>query len=210
MLLARREDFEPASAEERAAALYGWDPSVQPMYTQPEVFQARINQLIGRFAPNGQKLAIWGCGFGYLVNLAVSAGYDAYGFDASSYAINRGKALLPGIAARLFVRNALVSGDMTPARRDAGLPGAQRFPLLITEDMLTCLTDAEISTALTNLRGISSSNLLHMVWPLDPLSPSQDPRCNWKSIPAWVARLAPPDVVYDAVTNRVWNATGEI
>jgi hypothetical protein len=203
MLLARREDFEPASDAERASALYTLG------YVRYTFFQQRVDGLIGRFAPNGQKVAVWGCGFGYLVEMLLAAGYDAYGFDASTYAITRGKELLPGIAARLFVRDALVSGDMTPARRDAGLAGQQRFPLLVTEDMLTVLTDAEITTAVTNLRGISSSNLLHIVWPLLP-DRVQDPRCTWKSVDAWRAILCPPDVVYDAETHRVWNAVGEI
>lgn len=209
MLLAQKSDFEPTTPEELASALYTWDPAVQPAYQRPEVFQTRIDQLRGRFAPSGQKLAIWGCGFGYLVERAVAAGYDAYGFDASQYAIDRGKQLLPGIASRLFVRDALLSSDMTPSRRDAGLPGAQRFSLLVTEDLLTCMNDVEIQTALVNLRDTSSTNLLHMVWPLDSTT-TQDPRCNWKSVDEWRAILCPPDVVYDAVTNRVWNALGEI
>lgn len=210
-LLARREDFEPATSAERAAALYS-----EGMLDYP-FFAERIAALRTRFAPTGQKLAIWGCGFGYLVAKAVAAGYDAFGYDASAYAITRAKAIHPTVAARFFVRNALVSGDMTPSRRDAGLPGAQRFPIVVTEDLLTCLTDAEIPTALTNLRGIASANLLHIVWPLDPTA-AQDPRVTWKPIgtaqpaPAgsWRALLSPPDLVYDAVMNLVYDANGTV
>lgn len=206
MLIASREDFEPATEIETQSALY-------TQYQRYPFFAERVAQIRGRFAPNNQKVAVWGCGFGYLVELLVAEGYDAFGFDASAYAINRGKVLIPSISTRLFVRNALVSGDMTPARRDAGLPGAQRFPLLVTEDMLTCLTDAEISTALANLRGISSANLLHIVTLLDPTA-GRDPRINWKTLDQWRALLCPPDAV--AAFNpgedvlHVWNAAGEI
>lgn len=208
MLLARREDFEP-TPEEGPAALY-WNPTTAQGYVRFPFFQARIAQLRGRFAPIGQKVAVWGCGFGYLVDMLVAEGYDAFGYDASSYAIARGKALLPSIAGRLFVRNALVAGDMTPSRRDAGLQGNQRFPLLITEDLLSCLTDAEIAAALTNLRGISTSNLLHILTTFDSTAPAHDPRCTWKTVNEWRAVVSPPDAVYDSATNTVWNAGGQI
>lgn len=196
MLLARREDFEPANPTEGASALYYSIDGVG--YREYQFFQLRIDALKGRFAPNNQKLAIWGCGWGYLVNLAVQAGYDAFGYDASSYAITKAKALFPTLAARFFLRSALVSGDMTPARRDAGLQGAQRFALLVTEDMLTCFTDVEITTSLTNLRGICSTNLGHIVTPLDPWNVERgtaDPRINWKTYDQWKALLTPPDYV---------------
>lgn len=192
-LIATREDYEPANPTEGASALY-YNPADGSGYTEYPFFQERVDALIGRFAPNGQKLAIFGCGFGYLVKLAVEAGYNAFGFDASSYAINRGKALLPTVANRLFVRDATTSAGVNGAKSDAGLKGQQKFPLLVTEDMLTCLTDAEIAVALPLLRGACSSNLLHIVMLEDP-STEQDPRVNWKTAAEWKAILSPPDVV---------------
>jgi hypothetical protein len=199
-LIATRQDFEPANATEGATALY-YEPSGGFGYRQYPFFQARINSLIGRAAPNNQKLAIWGCGFGYLVQLAVTAGYDAHGYDSSAYAISRGQALLPSIAARLHQRDALVSGDMTPSRRDAGLAGAQKFALLVTEDLLPCMSDAEISTTLPLLRGICNANLLHIVTP-DP-GGQKDLRINWKTADQWHTLLSPPDVAYDAEKDLV-------
>lgn len=199
-LLATQADFEGGGA----GALY-----TNPTYEQYPFFQQRINALIGRFAPNNQKLAIWGCGWGYLVQLAVNAGYDAYGFDASSYAINKGKTVNPGIAARLFIRDALVSTDVTAAKSDAGIHGKSNFALLVTEDMYPCFSDTEIQTSLPLLRGICSSNLLHLVTCGDGLADC-DPRCNWKTIDAWRAIFCPPDVVGDCETGLFWNATGEV
>lgn len=195
----------PATAADfEQGGLYGPTP-----YHEYPFFQERIDALRGRFAPNGQKLAIWGCGYGYLVNLAVQVGYDAFGFDVSSYAINKGKQLLPAISNRLFVRDALSAQDVANSRKDAGLKGNQKFALLVTEDLLSVLTDSEVTTAVGNLRVSALSNLLHIVSPLNP-EDNQDPRLNWKTIPEWLAIVAPPDFVYDAETNRVWSATGEV
>lgn len=202
-LLATREDFEPANPTEGAAALY-YDKQTLGGYgeTMGECIQMRIDALKGRFAPNNQKTAIWGCGWGWLVNLAVTAGYDAYGFDASSYAINKGKSLYPSIANRLFLRNALTAADVTASKSDAGIHGQTRFTLLVTEDLLDVMSDAEINTTLPLLRGISQANLLHIVTP-SGVGTNPDPRINWKTAAQWHALLSPPDVVTDPLGNVI-------
>lgn len=187
-LLATQADFEQGG-------LYGYSDG-RGTYQRYPFFQERVSTLKGRFAPSGQTLAVWGCGWGYLVDMLVTAGYDAYGFDASQYAINRGQAFLPGIASRLFLRDALNAADADAARGDAGIHGNRSFALLVTEDLLTCMSDAEIQTCLTNLRGISQANLLHIV-SLDAGNPNQDSRCTWKTGAQWTALLSPPDVVAD-------------
>lgn len=206
-LLATQQDFEPANPTEGGSALY-YQPADGTGYRIDfAYFQARVSALKQRLAPNGQKLAIWGCGWGSLVNLAVQAGYDAYGFDASAYAISRGQTILPAIAARLFVRDALNSADVTASATDAGIHGGNpRFTLLVTEDLLTCMSDAEVQTTLPLLRASCTTNLLHMVTPVDPWAQSNglnDQRINWKSDADWKAIVSPPDVTYDAVANAV-------
>ena len=185
-LIATAADFEQAGQ----GALYS------PAYQEYLYFQLRIDKLKGRAAPNNQKLAVWGCAWGYLVNLAVAAGYDAFGFDASAYAIAKAKALFPALAARFFQRNALVSGDVSGSRGDAGIHGQSKFALLVTEDMLTCMSDAEINTSLPLLRGACSANLLHVLSPSDEGTPV-DQRINWKTKEQWAALLEPPDVCVD-------------
>ena|SRR5215471_9124042 len=206
MLLAAQQDFEPANAAEGASALY-YEPGNADGITGYRLypfFQQRIDNLKGRIAPNGQKLAIWGCAFGYLVQLAMTAGYDAYGFDASPYAVTRARQIQSAaIGARIFQRDATVAADVTQSRKDAGLSGNQRFALLLTEDMLTCLSDAEIQTALPLLRGSCSANLGHMVLPLERAGTGNDPRVNWKTISAWKTILSPPDQVIDSTNGAV-------
>jgi hypothetical protein len=200
-LLATAADFEPANPNEGATALYYQPHDGSGYRIDFEHFAQRNAYLTGRFPPAGQTLAIWGCGFGALVDLAVQGGYAAYGFDASSYAVNRGTTLIPAVAAHLFVRDALVSTSVTSSRRDAGLKGAAKFALLVTEDMLTCMSDSEITTTLPLLRGSCSTVLLHIVTPLEP-GGTQDARLNWKTVGDWKTLVAPDDV-YDAVAGAV-------
>lgn len=189
-------------------------------YQQYPFFTDRVNALKSRFAPNNQTLLIAGCGFGYLVNLAVQAGYNAFGIDGSSWAIQQGQALLPAIATRLAVADITVASQIDAATKGFGLKGGNpvKYALLVTEDVLPCLSDAEITTALTNLRARASSNLLHIITPGDG-GPECDSRLNWKlfgdtATPApagsWRALLCPPDVVGNVETGLYWNSTGQV
>jgi hypothetical protein len=205
-LLASQPDFEPATPEEGATALY-YNPDMPDGvtgYRLYPMFQMRIDQLKGRLQPNNQKVAIWGCAFGYLVQLAVGAGYDAHGFDASAYAVQRASQILPAnIASRIHLRSALVAADVTASRADAGLSGNQRFALLLTEDMLTCMSDAEINTCLPLLRASSQANLGHMVTTIEEAGTGRDARINWKTVAQWKALLSPPDQVISGTYGTV-------
>lgn len=198
-LVASIQDFEPADPIEGAAALYyhPGDPDGLIGYRQYPYFQQRIDSLVNLVPPTNQKIAIWGCAWGYLVNLAIAAGYDAYGFDASSYAISRGAELMPNIASKLFVRSALVATDTVGAKRDAGMKGAAKFAMLVTEDMFTCMSDAEVKTALGLLRQISTGNAndYHIVTQLEMAGTDNDPRINWKLADDWKSLLAPDTVI---------------
>lgn len=198
-LWATAADFEQAGV----GALYA------PAYSRFPFFQSRLDSLKQRFAPTGQKLLVVGCGFGYLVDDLVAAGYDAYGID-NAYAIGKGKALLPAIAARLLVADALTASTLDAAASAAGLKGhTPKWALLVTEDVLPVMSDAEVQTALTNLRARCTTNLLHFVTPGDG-GQACDPRLNWKPIDGWRGVLCPPDVVADAETGLVWNANGQV
>lgn len=180
-------------------------------YHEFPFFQTRIDSIKQRFAPTGQTLLIAGCGFGYLVNFAVNAGYNAFGIDGSSFAINQGKTVLPAIASRLAVADITNATQVDAASKTFGLKGGTpKYALLVTEDVLPCLSDAEITTALSVLRARSTANLLHMVTPGNPGDPGLDSRLNWKTIDGWRAVLCPPDVVGDCDTGLFWNSTGQV
>lgn len=168
-----------------------------PPYHRYPFFDARAATLHGRFV--SQKMLVAGCGYGYLVDDLVTAGFDAYGVDASAYAISKGQTLLPAISARLAVADALNGASLDTAGKAFGLKGQQRWPLLVTEDMLTCCSDAEIATALTNLRARATA-LGHIVTILDTAGEARDARINWKTLADW-KQLVAPDVCLDSNGN---------
>jgi len=203
-LLATPADFEPANENEGANALYYRPHDGSGYDHQAEYFNARIAWLKSFAPPTNQKIAVWGCGWGTLVKLAVEAGYDAFGFDAADYAVTKGKGVHAPHAGRLFKRDALLSGDTTGSKRDAGLKGQAKFAVVVTEDLLTCMGDNEILTTLPLLRSIATT-CAHMITPEDPWASENglnDFRINWKPPADWKAMLA-PDVVFDAVARSV-------
>lgn len=192
-----------------------WD-SAYDLYLDGPWFQARVDELTGRFAPAGQKVLVAGAGFGYLVDRLVTAGYDAWGCDASAHV------LANATSARIVSGDVLSAASLDDVRDAAGLKGQQKFDLCVTEDLLTCFSDAEITTAVANLRDITQANLLHLVtcarpdwftdavvWDDDlgqyvpgPTAAEQDlagrdPAFNWKTLAEWEAILTPPDTVLD-------------
>lgn len=151
------------------------------------------------------KTLVVGCGWGYLVDELLRLGVDAWGIDASLYAITKGKAvagMLPATLTRLSVADATNRTQLTAVRTTAGLVGSARFGLVVTEDMLPMLTDAEVTTAVTECRRIAT-NMLHIVTPGTATDASKLTALNWKSTAAWKALVA-PDAVMDAeARNRI-------
>jgi len=220
MRLATREDFEPANSTELAEAMYGaLDPSGTPEgYRRYPHLSKRVNELNQRFAPNGQKLLVAGCAFGFLVDDLVGVGYDAYGIDASAWAIGRSNEVLPGIAARVGVVDATVESEINDFRRNVmGIQGNRKIDLAVTEDLLPVLRDDEIPLALAALRAQTQANLLHIVTPSDmpgteypgdymqpgQLNDSQADPINWKTTAEWLAIVSPPDVLVTAPDYQV-------
>jgi hypothetical protein len=166
-----------------------WNPADGSSYRRYPFFADRVDALKQRFAPNGQALLIAGCAFGYLVDQARQAGYNAWGCDGSAWAVSQ------AVVSQVQQADVLVPAQLDAVANAAGLRGnPPRWDLLVTEDLLTCLTDAEIPTALANLRARCRANLAHLVTPLDPAT-TQDPRITWKSYADWKAIVSPPDVL---------------
>lgn len=92
--------------------------------------------LSGVFPPPARLLDI-GCAYGYFVELALAAGYDAYGIDPSSYAVGRAKQWLNG-------------------RIQEGTIGSVRFPRETHFDIITMLDVVEhLADPRTDLRHVS-------------------------------------------------------
>jgi hypothetical protein len=147
--------------------------------------------------PTG-KLLIAGCGWGYLVDELVKLERDAWGIDASAYCVS--KDIAPG---RVLQRSALVRADLNAVKSAAGIATNGRFAAGITEDLLPCLTIAEITSALQELRRACTS-LLHIVTPGDGTAqpPGRVPEMTWRVAAGW-KQIVGSDPVYNAETGAV-------
>ena len=114
-----------------------------PIYTRyppPDaVYVKRAQLLLSYPAP----ILIAGCGFGGLVKALLDSGREAWGIDASWWAVGR------------RVTSRVLYGDILQ-------PLNQLWPTIVTEDLLPHLTDDEAKLAAGNCR-LASSNVLHLV-----------------------------------------------
>jgi SAM-dependent methyltransferase len=112
-------------------AWFGSDPNGQ--YYQ-SVAAALASSIQGRFATGSVLVA--GCGHGHLVNQLQARGYNAWGVDASAYAVNAAKAQYPTIANRFLQGDCRVAAQMATVRSTAlGGPASRRFEIIIAEDL---------------------------------------------------------------------------
>lgn len=177
--LATAEDFEGLAPQ----ALY-------TAYRRYPFFAERATAINARYTTKVKAL-VAGCGYGYLVDELVKLGWDAWGIDASAYAITKGKAELPAIATRLIQADAGNASQMSAVRTAAGLTGNRRFGLIVTEDILPVCTDAEANTILQQLRAnlVAGGPMLHIITPGNPADPAKFAPLNWKSVAQWRALI---------------------
>lgn len=129
-----------------------------------ENFASLASKFIAKFgsigvALAGKKVLVVGCAYGYLVQELVNLGVDAYGMDISTFAISQAPS---SISSRVMVGDVRVAADLTAVKIFAGLTGNNKFALIIDEDMLCCLTDAEATAFCVAARKICSY-LCHLV-----------------------------------------------
>jgi 2-polyprenyl-3-methyl-5-hydroxy-6-metoxy-1,4-benzoquinol methylase len=147
------------------------EPSGYGNYAEPDYrdTSTRTGQLIQKTIDSGisvagKKVLILGCAYGYLVKHLVSLEVDAYGLDISSFAISQAPA---EIASRVFVVDARLEASFEQAKTLAGLTKRNdKFDLIVDEDMIGCLTDAEAVTFCT--LGKSYSNMFYHLIDVSP------------------------------------------
>lgn len=175
MLIATQADYEG-----------GWyfDPNKavgELDYRDGSHFNARVEFLRARVTTG--KVLIAGCGYGYLVKRLVDLGFDAWGCDASQWCVDKAATIVPG---RVIKADVTVRAQLGSVLTAAGLSSKNgRFAFTVTEDLLVCLADAEISTALTELRRISAS-LFHIVTAVE-VEAERGASFNWKTLSGWKA-----------------------
>lgn len=114
-------------------------------------------------------LLIAGAGWGFLVQelMEVHGFTDVWGCDASDYAVNVAapRELPQQYADRVLLGDITDDVSMKQVANAAGIKGGNpKFRAVLTEDVLPCLTDTEIPTALSVLRG-RTQDLAHIITP---------------------------------------------
>jgi len=144
------------------------------------------------------KILIVGAGYGWMANdIAGLTGATVCAVDTSTYIQTR-----KAQNADIEILNADVStGSGRSAIRQAlGISGNSKASHAITEDIITCATDAEctqLSTYLHNLADV----VVHWTTMLNQ-GHGQDPRLNWKTVAQWKA-LLPNDLFIQRSGNVV-------
>lgn len=174
-----------------------YNPRTGGGYSHPgrqKIYVKRLGVLNQLFGPaGGQTVCIVGCGFGYLNLQMTLDGWVTWGVDAAQYSLDRGAAEVA--LARVTLAD-IVTATPRDIRRDAGLTGQARFDLCVSEDLLPCLRDDEVTAAVENMRELSGT-VAHIVTCKDLAQPEgtymsaadlhddgQDP-LNWKTASEW-------------------------
>lgn len=126
-----------------------------------------------------KKVLVVGCAYGFLVKYLIALGVQAYGMDFSSYAISQAPVELAG---RVMLGDARLDADFQSAKTMAELTKQQNFDMIIDEDMICCLTDAEAVTFRTLLMKYSNY-VIHLI----DLAPNLINWYNFHTIAEWKA-----------------------
>lgn len=127
MRLACHEDFEAENG------LY-WPPF------QDCIMFARRAEYLAKTYP-GKTVLIVGPAYGFLVEHCLRLGMDAWGLEASAWALEQAKTHCPEALSRLVHGDALNEADLV---RVAVLAGVDTFGVAVTEDVMPMLTVGEV------------------------------------------------------------------
>lgn len=165
-------------------------------YRRYPFFAQDADFITARYPSKGLVL-VAGCGYGYLVDELATRGWDAWGCDPSPWAQSQ------RISARI---QAVDITDRTALGTLQTLAGS-RFDLIVTEEVLSAMSDAEVPAALTELRRIArppARELFHIVTSAPELAsgPRADFRrddlgLNWKTHADWVTAVGGSEPVMD-------------
>lgn len=184
--------------------VHGWDP---PANSTPYHFRFRWEKITALFPQiqTTDRIIVLGAGPGYLIEAAKDAGYpNIWGIDSSTE-----------VAGRTDIRGDVVLVDLDAKAGIGGqagsklrqLTGDDVFDWVISEQLLECLTDAEIgppgtpntvgtaSELLARNAATPASRCIHLVIPdlfregFREAEGSQDPSYNWHTLAEYEALL---------------------
>jgi hypothetical protein len=147
----------------------------------------------------GQRIALIGCGFGWMAEQLVELGYGPIAdgtasgrivnVDTSTW-IHANKA--NNAVIEILNQNINASTGRRAVKSAFGSPNAV-IDWAISEDVLPILTDSEVSPFCSALRQ-AAVNVAHWVSVLYPEA-DQDTRMNWKTLADWKTLVAPDHLI---------------
>lgn len=132
--------------------------------------------------PVGRRVGVLGCAYGYSVLEMRALGINAYGIDVSAFAISQAPV---AVAPFLMQGDATVRNVLNSFRTFAGLTGNAKFDILLSEDLLPCLSDSEVTAASGEWRSRHGTRIAHRVSTHQVLNPVH----NWHTLVEWRALI---------------------
>lgn len=131
----------------------------------------------------GQSIGIIGAAFGWVAEDLFAAGLSPIVAVDTSAWIQANKTQHATVT--ILNEDGTTNASRGRIRQALGLTGNNRATWAISEDVLPVLSDAEAQTLDSNMRLIAT-NVAHLV---SEVTPSGDPRLNWKTIAQWKSLL---------------------
>lgn len=173
--------FEGTSVSNPHAAGYG--NYRQDLLPFTHYAQKIIDEWDARGVATG-KILIVGCAYGFTVESLVDKGEDAYGMDLSTHAVNQADSAT-SVGGRIYQGDVTVKADIESVESSTG--GGQ-FDLIVNECVFATQTDAEASSAATNMRDRAADTVVQRVWASDGSDLERDLSADWynsKTMTEW-------------------------
>jgi hypothetical protein len=168
----------------------------------------RKDWLTGYGLDNNAKVLVVGGGFGYLMDYLIQQGItDVWGIEPGSFYWDPANASLWPAGIQSLTAQDWIGSGTEQASLDAlpGVPNNESFGWILTEDVATCHSDAELpafyAACEDRLQGNAKSRIVHMV--SAKAIPFGDPQLNAKTMEAWSLTNADHSFV-DLSTGEVW------
>lgn len=174
------------------------------------LFEIRADIIAARFPTSVGRVAVLGCGFGYLVEALVARGYNAWGAEAADWARNQAMSVLPTtVSSRIVLCNVANRSALNNLKSAAGLnPNNGRFDVMISEDVLTvCTNEQEAQLALSECRravSITPGRFVHFITCVpdiagfDPVANGWLPGLLWRTKAQWRTIIGSADLCFDS------------
>lgn len=136
----------------------------------------------------GKKVLVCGCAYGFTVKYLVGVGVNAFGMDISSYAISQAPT---EISNRVIVGDVRLAADFARVKSLAKITSNKKFDMIIDEDMMCCLNDAD-AVIYCNLMRQYGTWVIHLI----DVNPHLATWYNYHTLAEWKSLVGVNDKYY--------------